>query len=146
MSRILVLITALTLIGASALGAGHMMSARRVEAATAAIEAGRARIDRESAGWNAGGSLANAAARVEAERTLALLRELYGQERRLWAYYDATVKSAWTREKLAAERAELELSATRHAQELERIEREAARLRPETTSPGIDFTAGPEKP
>ncbi|HYE07622.1 MAG TPA: hypothetical protein VEL07_19040 [Planctomycetota bacterium] len=146
MSRILVLVTALTLIGASALGAGHAMSARRVEAATAAIEAGRARVERESVGWNRGGSLANAAARVEAERTLALLRELYGQERRLWAYYDATVKGAWTREKLAAERAELELSATRHAHELERIEREAARLRPDPALPAIDFTAGPEKP
>ena len=44
------------------------------------------------------------------------------------------------------ERAELERSATRHAQELERIEREAAHLRPEPGAPAIDFTPGPEKP
>ncbi len=146
MARILVLVTALALIGASALGAGHVVSARRIDAATAAIEAGRARLEREHAGWDSGDSLANAAARAEAQSTLAMLRELYGQERRLWAYYDATVKGAWTREKLADERAELERSATRHAQELERIERDAARLRPDPAAPPIDFTAGPEKP
>src|SRR4051812_41324274 len=146
MRPLIVIVAAVALVIATGAGAREVSSVRQRDGAALAAEAGRVRLERELAGWNGGASIATREARGECERTLSLLRDVYAQERRLWAYYDAGARSAWTRAKLAAERAELERAAARHAAELERVEREAALLRPDERSAPIEFTPGAAAP
>lgn len=84
-------------------------------------------------------SVSAAGTSSEAIRTLDLLNELYAQEERLWAYYDAVTRSHTTRSELAQEEAALTRRVAEHRRQLERLEHTIDHLRPASDPTALTF-------
>ena len=135
----------LTLIAIVTVAAGHVAAQREQARPPALTRERAAALDDERPRWLASrhDSVAGAEVATEARRTLDLLDELYRQEARLWSYYDALERSHATRERMIAERQELEHRVAEQRRQLERLDHRLRQLRP-LDKDSITFDRAPE--
>ncbi len=135
-------IAAACLLLGSTAGAWQLVERHRRTDAQIMLRQRLERLEQETRNWEHldPASMADQASAREAARTLDMLGQLYRQEERLWAYYDALQHSSRTRRVLVAEQQERDRELTAYRERLARLQHELDRLRPPEEPDAITFS------